>query len=201
MAETLSCALDVAPLHEEPDERSQQVTQALCGEPLTVEERRDGWARVTTGYGYPGWVAATALSTAAPTGWLPEARAGDPVEEARAYLGAPYLWGGMTERGIDCSGLVHMAYRRLGRLVPRDADQQEDAAEPVAAPRYGDLVTYGSKRATHIAFWLGGGRILHAPGGRTVVEENEPEKLRRRRRSFVRLPPTGLPQNEVARSS
>ncbi|MCP9486859.1 MAG: C40 family peptidase [Gaiellaceae bacterium MAG52_C11] len=189
MAETLSCGLDVAPLYAEPDDGSEQVTQALRGEALTVEERRDGWARVTTAYGYPGWIAATALSHAAPNGWLPERRAGDPVEEARGYLGTPYLWGGMSKHGIDCSGLVHMAYRRLGVLVPRDADQQEGAAELVAEPRYGDLVTYGREHATHIAFWLGDGRILHAPGGRTVVEEAEPPTLVRRRRRYVRLAP------------
>ncbi len=189
MGEPVFCGVDIAALRAAPDEGAELVTQALRGEPLTVEERRGDWARVTTAYDYPGWIASAALSEAAPNGWLPEPRAGDPVMEARAYLDVPYLWGGMSERGIDCSGLVHMAYRRLGRLVPRDADQQEDAAEPVAEPRYGDLVTYGSERTTHIAFWLGESRILHAPGGRTVVEEVEPAKLRRRRRQFVRLPP------------
>ena len=102
------------------------MTQALRGEPLRVEERRDGWARVVTAYDYPGWIRDEALEDG--EGELPADAAGSPVEVARSYLGAPYLWGGMTERGIDCSGLVHMAYRRLGRLVPRDADQQEDAA-------------------------------------------------------------------------
>src|SRR5206468_6117970 len=89
---------------------------------------------------------------------------GDPVEEARAYLGAPYEWGGLTDRGIDCSGLVHMAYRRLGRLVPRDAHQQEAAAVEIdeADARPSDLVCFGDPgEAHHIAFWLGDGRILH----------------------------------------
>jgi len=187
VAEAFCCGLDLAPLRAEPNERSEQVSQALRGEPLTVEERRGGWVRVKTAYEYPGWIAAAALSPAPADGWLPPPRAGDPVEEARGYLGAPYLWGGMTARGIDCSGLVHMAYRRLGRLVPRDADHQEEVAEPVIQPRYGDLVTYGAAHATHIAFWLEEGRILHAPGGRKVVEENEPAKLGRRRRFYVRL--------------
>ena len=192
MTDLLSCALAVAPLHLEPDARSEQVTQALRGEPLEVEERKDGWARVRTAYAYPGWIAIEALSDEPPDPWPPPEREGDPVEEARAYLGTPYLWGGMSEHGIDCSGLVHMAWRRLGRVVPRDADQQEAAAEEVAEPRVGDLLTYGDTSTTHIAFWLGEGRILHAAGGRSVVEEVEPADLRARRRRFVRFPPRSL---------
>jgi cell wall-associated NlpC family hydrolase len=193
VAELRSCALDVAPVHAEADPSSEQVTQALRGEPLTVHERREGWARVTTAYDYPGWIAEVALGGEPASDWLPAPRYGDPVEEARSYLGAPYLWGGMSERGIDCSGLVHMALRRLGRLVPRDADQQEEAAERVDEPRYGDLVTYGREKATHIAFWVDEGRIVHAAGTRSVVEEEETAELREIRRGFFRLAPEAGP--------
>jgi gamma-D-glutamyl-L-lysine dipeptidyl-peptidase len=179
MDELRAVVAEVAPVHRDPDASSEQVTQALAGEPLTVEEWRDGWARVRTVYDYPGWVRAEALG------------GGDPVEEARSYVGTPYLWGGLTERGIDCSGLVHMAYRRTGRIVPRDADQQEDAGSEVADPRPGDLITYGDETvADHVAFWLGEGRILHATGREgvdRVLEEDEPEHYKRRRRKFVRL--------------
>jgi hypothetical protein len=177
----------LAPLRAEPREDAEQVTQALPGEPLDVEEERYGWVRVRTAYDYPGWVRADSLGPDEGGGWL-EVHDGDPVEEARAYLGAPYEWGGMTERGIDCSGLVHMAYRRLGRLVPRDADQQEEAGTPVEPDelRRGDLVCYGD----HIAFWLGGGLILHATGRdglNAVVEEEQPPDLAARVRTYVRL--------------
>jgi cell wall-associated NlpC family hydrolase len=93
-----------------------------------------------------------------------------------------------------------MAYRRLGRLVPRDAAPQEAAAESVDEPRHGDLATYGAHATTHIAFWVGEGRILHAAGGRGVVEEPEPEELRATRRGFVRFGPS-RPSGEVPRSS
>jgi cell wall-associated NlpC family hydrolase len=182
-----SCGVDVAPVRAEPRDDAEQVTQALRGEPLVVEDRRDGWARIRTAYDYPGWVREDVLGEEVDPAWLPEA-AGDPVEEARRFLGTRYEWGGMSERGIDCSGLVHMAYRRTGRLVPRDADQQEAAGEeiPESEVRPGDLVCYEG----HIAFWLGDGRILHATqraGVDGVVEEREPEELRPRFHRYVRL--------------
>ena len=186
----MRCAVDVAPIRAEPRDDAEQVTQALYGEPLRVDERRDGWARVRTAYDYPGWIRDDAVEEG--DGELPPSADGDPVDEARSFLGSPYLWGGMTARGIDCSGLVHMSYRRLGRLVPRDADQQEEAGREVAAPQPGDLLTYGEPDgvADHIAFWLGEGRILHSTGrddGLGVVEEEEPASLKARRRKIVRL--------------
>jgi hypothetical protein len=149
---------------------------------------------VETAYAYPGWARREDLGGERDDGWL-EPVAAEPVEHARTLVGTRYEWGGMTSAGIDCSGLVHMAFRACGRLVPRDADQQEEAGERLTKPglRAGDLVTYGPPEgADHIAFWLGGGRILHATGRAgvaCVVEEEEPAELRERRRAFVRLGP------------
>jgi cell wall-associated NlpC family hydrolase len=186
-----SCAVAVAAIRAAPDEASELVTQAVRGEPLVVDARANGWVRVRTAYDYPGWILEDELGPVTDPPWPDEELDGDVVEAARAYLGAPYLWGGMTSAGIDCSGLVHMAYRSLGRLVPRDADQQEDAGIAEPSPRRGTLVTYGDEggsRATHIAFWLSDGCILHASGsaGR-VFEEREPARLIPVRRRVFRL--------------
>ena len=177
------CSVDVAAVRAEPRDDAERVTELLRGEPVRVDERRDGWARIRTAYDYPGWVRDEELAGAP----------GDPVEQARRYLGTPYLWGGMTERGIDCSGLVHISYRWLGRLVPRDADQQEAAGTPVSEDdlQRGDLISYGEgDSVTHVAFWLGDGRILHSTereGVDGVLEEAEPAELRAQRRKLFRL--------------
>jgi hypothetical protein len=186
----MRCAAEVAPIRAEPRDDAEQVTQALPGEPLRVEERRDGWARVVTAYGYPGWIGEPALEEG--EGELPEPCERRPLELAQSFLGAPYEWGGLTKSGVDCSGLVHAAYRLAGRLVPRDAWQQEEAgarvAESEALP--GDLATYGGgEGADHVAFWLGDGRILHATARDAlgVVVEDETDELVACRRKLVRL--------------
>jgi gamma-D-glutamyl-L-lysine dipeptidyl-peptidase len=184
-------ARQLAAVRAEPRAEAEQVTQVLPGEPVTVEEERDGWARVHTAYDYTGWALVSELGGEADPRWL-EPQSSDPLEWARRLLGTPYLWGGMTEQGIDCSGLVHMGFRATGRLVPRDADQQEEAGVPVDDPQPGDLITYGDPAgaADHVAFWLGGGRILHATGREGVngvTEEPEPQELRARRRRTCRL--------------
>jgi len=157
-----------------------------------VLKERGDWVRVETEYAYPAWARREDLGGEPRMDWLQPTSA-DPVDQARALLGAPYEWGGMTAAGIDCSGLVHMGFRACGRLVPRDADQQEAAGQKLAETelRRGDLVTYGPPEgADHIAFWVGGGRILHATGREgvhRVIEEDEPAELRARRRALVRL--------------
>jgi len=192
MAESLgehTFVFQLTPLRAEPRDEAEQVTQVLPGEPVRVRETYEEWALVSTAYDYPGWLRLDALGGEGGKGWL-EPTASTPLEHARGLLGAPYLWGGMTSLGIDCSGLVHMSHRAVGRLVPRDADQQEQAGTPVEAPEPGDLVTYGTDAADHIAFWTGDGRIIHATqreGVSRVVEEPEPEELRARRRRIVRL--------------
>jgi gamma-D-glutamyl-L-lysine dipeptidyl-peptidase len=186
----MRCAVDVAAIRAQPADEAEQVTQALLGEPLRVDQRRDGWAEVITVYDYRGWMRDWALGEG--EGELPQLIVGQPLAVARSYLGSRYEWGGLSKRGIDCSGLVHIAHRLAGQLVPRDAWQQEAAGTTVPSGQElpGDLVTYGAgERADHIAFWLGAGRILHATarGGLGVVAENEPPDLRTLRRRVVRL--------------
>ncbi len=84
------------------------------------------------------------------------------------FRGAPYLWGGLTPLGVDCSGLVQTTFLMRGILVPRDSSAQAGAGKPVApgAVRPGDLLFFrsesGSDAITHVAFAAAGDSLIHS---------------------------------------
>lgn len=107
-----------------------------------------------------------ALAVTAAGGFVParhlarlEARADDAVAVAERFLGAPYLWGGKTGLGIDCSGLVQVALAACGIACPRDSDMQERAFPAATEPlRRGDLLFWRG----HVAIARDAASIIHA---------------------------------------
>ena len=100
------------------------------------------------------------------------------VETGRSYLGVPYLWGGTTARGFDCSGLAMAVYRLNGLRLPRSSREQYEAGSPVALPRMraGDLLFFsmdGSGTVTHVALYEGDGTFIHAPGRGQRIRRNQ----------------------------
>ena len=91
------------------------------------------------------------------------------IDYAKLLLGAPYLWGGRTAMGIDCSGLVQICARMAGLLLPRDASQQVKEGELVyflQETQPGDLAFFGEEdgRITHVGIILGDEQIIHCSG-------------------------------------
>lgn len=151
----------------------RRLSQLLKGEAVRVEEVCAEWLRVSAlcqpkfGDGkwisYPGWVHASEVG---------ERRSPSPLlsktlwEAAGPFLGKPYLWGGCAPSAVDCSGLVHLVYRAMGRVIPRDAHDQFLRTDGKKREQLnaGDLVFLAKgRRVDHVLLYLGGDEIIEAP--------------------------------------
>ena len=98
--------------------------------------------------------------------------ADDYLKTAESFIGVPYLWGGTSALGLDCSGFVQQVYRLNGVALPRDADQQAMLGRRVEKARAGDLMFFGDQRVTHVALATSATEFIHAPMKGGVVEHN-----------------------------
>lgn len=102
----------------------------------------------------------------------------DVVAKAAQFLGTPYVWGGSTPSGFDCSGLTQYVYAQLGVSLPRTSEQQATMGTPVkslADAQPGDLVFFAGSDGTdaspgHVGIYIGNGEMIDAPYSGTTVQ-------------------------------
>ncbi|MEJ8277969.1 C40 family peptidase [Pseudonocardia spirodelae] len=146
--------------------RTQRLREVSAGTRLPVLARAGDVVRVALPGGEQAWAAAAHVREGAPAAPTGQAL----VRTARLFLDRPYLWGGRSGFGPDCSGLTGLVHALHGVTIGRDASDQARGGRPVArdALRPGDLLFWGSP-ATHVALYAGDGMMIEAFDATTPV--------------------------------
>lgn len=217
------CNLAIVPMRQEPNDRSEQVSQILFGEIFEIVEQNQKWSKIKLYFdGYEGWIDSKQLKKIDAQNYQtladePLILNGDLLEYVASqktlipitlgaqlnflhfpevniqnfefdglkksgihpktnliqtsflYLNAPYLWGGKSPLGIDCSGFTQMVYKLNGYVLPRDASQQALVGESLSFIEEcepGDLAFFDNEEGniTHVGIMLPDYHIIHASG-------------------------------------
>ena len=187
------CLVDYVFVFQNAVESSPKVTDLLAGNLVQTIDNQGDFTKIRLPDGRVGFVKTAHLMDL--KNWLntrqPDAE--HILASAREMMGRPYLWGGTSGKGMDCSGFTKMAYFLNGIQLPRDASQQVHAGEAVETDTStlanllpGDLLFFGRKatedqkeKISHVAMYLGDGKIIHAS------DMVEVESLRRGDSTFV----------------
>ena len=195
------CTVQHSGVYETPSVKSRRLSDLSMGNLLRVvytegkkvkPSVKKKWAEVMLPDGRKGWTPAADLKPFAEWAGKQKLTAENIVNTAMQFEGTPYLWGGASSKGLDCSGLVRLTFMMNGHLLPRNASQQvnhgreiimecDHSVTPDSDKLYqemlkrtknlqpGDLVFFGSpetfwskEKITHVGIYIGNGRIIHA---------------------------------------
>lgn len=97
------------------------------------------------------------------------------INTAKSFLGTPYVWGGTSPSGFDCSGFTQYVLAQNGKSIPRTSQEQFASGQAVDKSQLqaGDLVFYGNGEATHVGIYEGNNKIIHSPHIGDVVKESD----------------------------
>ena len=164
------------------------VSDYVLSDVFALKEMKNGYALIEYPDGRSGYIKKEAFLTLKQfKEKYQTAGANDLLNNAKQYLGIPYLWGGTSTKGLDCSGFTKNVYAQLGYLLPRDASQQAKIGQAVQMTsdfsllKPGDLLFFGHKKnakdkITHVAIHMGNGRIIHATGEVKIESLNRNDK-------------------------
>lgn len=153
------------------------ISQTGYGVLLDVYAREGNWFKIGIGGGATAYISADYVSLRnedVQTARNGSGGGGRAVELAKRYLGTPYVYGGSSPSGFDCSGFTSYIYRQLGYSINRTADAQLANGVPVSKEnlRPGDLVMFkraGSSSVHHVGIYAGNGQMIHSPNTGNVV--------------------------------
>lgn len=180
----------IAVLRAAPDGGAELVGRVLAGTAVSVTTIHEQWAQLGLANGKSGWVQAGYLCALDELPQDENGRRRTIIATAHSLMGVPYLWGGCTALGIDCSGFAQLTHRLAGITLPRDADMQFAAGTPVEPPfQPGDLFFFGSERGhraiSHVGISLGGWRTIHSSRARNGVYIDDIQEVAHLRENYV----------------